>query len=232
MTPPRHFSRSSGGGQTVAVVRALGVHSRTGSAEAVAVSVTRGVPALLGRWSLDLLHGDERQIFHVVAGLPIAEAEPRVAAVVDLATAMAADRIAEITERVGPLGTVGVIVGDFPVPDSLAAIMASHTLMHAAEGALYRDALLDAATAAGARAVGVSRTVASQRLAGDLAGPVAGVGAEAGRPWRKEHKLATVAAILAAGGRKVGRCASSSPGARWTTSGVSPPISRPRSGSS
>jgi len=182
------------------VVRVLGVHSRTGSAEAVAVSVTRGGPTLLGRWTLDLLDGDERQIFHVVAGLPLAGAEPRVAAVVEHATAIATNRIAEITQRVGRLAAVGVIVGDFPVPDSLAAILASHTLMHAAEGAMFRDALLDAATTAGVRAVGVSRNLATERLVGDLAGPVAGVGVAAGRPWRKEHKLATVAALMAAAG--------------------------------
>jgi hypothetical protein len=93
-----------------------------------------------------------------------------------------------------------VIVGDFPVPDSLAAILASHTLMHAAEGAMFRDAMLDAATTAGVRAVGVSRTAATGRLDGDLAGQVAGVGIAAGRPWRKEHKLATVAALMAAAG--------------------------------
>jgi hypothetical protein len=184
----------------VAVVNVLGVHSRTGSAEAVAVSVTGSRPSFLGRWTLDLLEGDERQIFHVVAGLPLTEAEPRVAAVIEHATAIATDRIAEVTQRIGRLAAVGVIVGDFPVPDSLAAILASHTLMHAAEGGLFRDALLDAATAAGVRAVGVSRTVATERLGGDLAGPVAGVGAVAGRPWRKDHKLATVAALMAAAG--------------------------------
>ena len=200
MTPARHFSSRALGRETGAVVRVLGVHSRTGSAEAVAVSVARGAPTLLGRWTLDLLDGDERQIYHVVVGLPVAEAESRVAAVVEHATAIATDRIAEIAQRVSRLAAVGVIVGDFPVPDSLAAILASHTLMHAAEGAMFRDALLDAATTAGVRAVGVSRKIATQRLEGNLAGPVAGVGVAAGRPWRKEHKLATVAALMAAAG--------------------------------
>ena len=93
-----------------------------------------------------------------------------------------------------------MIVGDFPVPDSLAAILAAHTLMHAAEGAMFRDALLDAAAAQRVRAVGVSRNVAAERLSGDLAGPVAQIGVAAGRPWRKEHKLATVAALMVAPG--------------------------------
>ena len=150
------------------MARVLGLHSRTGSAEAVALSAppTSTAPnVLLGRWSLDLLsEGLERQIYHVAAGLPLAEAEPLVVAAVDSAVAVATRRLAEIAEAVGPLDTVGVIVGDFPVPESLAAILAAHTLMHAAEGAMFRDALLDAAAAQRVRAVGVSRNVAAERL--------------------------------------------------------------------
>jgi hypothetical protein len=44
----------------------------------------------------------------------------------------------------------------------------------------------------------VPRGPAEQRLAGDLAAAVARIGAAAGRPWRKEQKLATVAARIAA----------------------------------
>jgi hypothetical protein len=42
------------------------------------------------------------------------------------------------------------------------------------------------------------RPPAEQRLAADLAAAVARIGAGAGRPWRKEQKLATVAALVAA----------------------------------
>src|SRR6266705_1940349 len=84
---------------------------------------------------------------------------------------------------------VAVVVGDHPVPEELAAVLASHALMHAAEGQLYRDALLDAATALGQRGIGMSRGRLAERLAGDLAGTVRALGAAAGPPWRKEHKL-------------------------------------------
>ena len=66
------------------------------------------------------------------------------------------------------------------------------------KGQLYRDALLDAAAAHGLPRYGVPRGPAEQRLAADLAAAVARIGAAAGRPWRKEQKLATVAALVAA----------------------------------
>ena len=48
----------------------------------------------------------------------------------------------------------------------------------------------------------VHRGPAEQRLAADLAAAVARIGAAAGRPWRKEQKLATVAALVAATGKE------------------------------
>ena len=93
-----------------------------------------------------------------------------------------------------------MITGDHPVSEDtpVARIIAVHALMHGAEGQLYRDALLDAAAAHGLPAYEVPRGPAEKRLAGDLAAAVARIGTAAGRPWRKEQKLATVAALIAA----------------------------------
>jgi hypothetical protein len=170
----------------------VGLCSRTGSA--VAVAVDGG--ALLGRWVLDLT--EDRvpgQVWHVAAGLPVPEAAALVRRTVDTVTEVATRRLREVLAEVGPVEAVGVVVGDFPVPESVAAVLASHTLMHAAEGQLYRDALLDAAAALGQRGVGLSRKRAAALLAGELAGTVRALGAAAGPPWRKEHKLAAVAAL-------------------------------------
>ena len=49
---------------------------------------------------------------------------------------------------------------------------------------------------------GVPHGPAVDRLTGDLAAAVAGIGAAAGRPWRKEQKLATVAALVATSGKE------------------------------
>jgi hypothetical protein len=180
----------------------VGMHSRTGTAEAVALAVSGRAGSSVtfrGRWSLDLLEDRaDRQIYHTVSDLPLNRAEAMVRETIEVVAEIAVRHLGSIIRTLGTVDAVGVIVGDFPVQDSLAPILAAHTLMHAAEGALFRDALLDAATACGVAGVGVSRNQATELIAGEYADVLAAVGAEAGRPWRKDHKLATVAAILAA----------------------------------
>jgi hypothetical protein len=174
------------------VAPTIGICSRTGTAVAVAVEDA----SLLGRWTLDLTgQRVPAQPFHAAAGRVDAAALVRRA--VDTVTEVAEGRLRELLAEVGPVTAVAVVVGDHPVPDELATILAAHTLMHAAEGQLYRDALLDAATALGQRGVGIPRGRLAQRLAGDLAGTVAALGKAAGPPWRKEHKLAAAAALSA-----------------------------------
>jgi hypothetical protein len=182
----------------------VGLHSRTGTAEAVALAVSTSSVKFRGRWSLDLLEDRaDRQIYHTASDLPLVQAEAVVRETTDVVAEIAVRHLRSIIRTLGRVDAVGVIVGDFPVPDSLAPILAAHTLMHAAEGALFRDALLDAAAACGVAGVGVSRNQAAQLITGEYADVLAAVGAEAGRPWRKDNKLATVAAILAARPRAV-----------------------------
>jgi hypothetical protein len=153
---------------------------------------------LVGRWALDLTDGlVPRQAYHVAADLPPAEAEDLVRRAIDTVTEVAARRLAEVLDSAGAVDAVGVVVGDHPVPESLPAILAAHTLMHAAEGQLYRDGLLDAAASLGLRAVGLPRRQAESRLTGDLTGAIGAIGKGVGPPWRKEHKLAAVAALTA-----------------------------------
>ena len=154
--------------------------------------------ALVGRWALDLTEGRvPTQVCHVAAELPLPEAEALVRHAVDAVTEVAVRRLRELLAEVGVVDAVGIVVGDHPVPESVSAVLASHALMHAAEGQLYRDALLDAAALVGQRGIGLPRKQAVARLEGDLAGVVRAMGAEAGPPWRKEHKLAAVAALTA-----------------------------------
>jgi hypothetical protein len=168
----------------------------------VALAVRGGAAssvAFHGRWSLDLIEDRaERQVYHAVADLPLARAETMVRQEMEAVADIAVRHLSSIIGSLGNVHAVGVIVGDYPVPDSLSSILAAHTLMHAAEGALFRDALLDAATACGVPSIGVSRNLATDLLGGAYADAVAAVGSAAGRPWRKDHKLATIAAIISA----------------------------------
>lgn len=176
----------------------MGFCSRTGSAVAVAVGPAPGVFA--GRWTVDLSDpGVPAQLYHAAAGRPSARAEEFVRAGVETLAGVAAARLGELIDELSDIQSVGLVIGDHPLPEGLpiARILAAHPLMHAAEGQLYRDVLLDAAAARGLPAHGVSRGQAEALAAGDLAATVAALSTAAGRPWRREHKLAAVAALLA-----------------------------------
>jgi hypothetical protein len=90
----------------------------------------------------------------------------------------------------GAVRAVAVVVKAVSMPGDLAAILRSHAWMHAAEGLLYRQAVLAAATGYGwtAQAVGQSALPAAEQA-------LTAVGQAAGRPWRRYEKDATRAAL-------------------------------------
>jgi hypothetical protein len=76
------------------------------------------------------------------------------------------------------------------VPDGLPDVLRSHAWMHAAEGVLYRQAVLAAAWQCGwqAHAVDMSLLPAAEDA-------LIALGQAAGRPWRRAEKDAARAAI-------------------------------------
>jgi hypothetical protein len=70
--------------------------------------------------------------------------------------------------------------------------------MHAAEGELYRNALVEAAAETAPAVTQTPRRRADELLQNAaIAEVVAVLGAQAGPPWRKEQKRAAVAALTA-----------------------------------
>src|SRR5215467_12806530 len=103
--------------------------------------------------------------------------------------------------------TAAVPLGGMPVPGSLATILPSHSLLHAAEGELFRDALIAAAEH--------HRVTVSRPPPGDLVvraarhlnwnqqsvlSTLAEMGRRIGPPWRKDEKDAALTAWLALAG--------------------------------
>ena len=80
---------------------------------------------------------------------------------------------------------------DVPPPER---VLASHMLLHAAEGELYRSVLVDADAAAGLAVHVVPPDAVTVDAHADL---LATMGKAAGAPWRADHKLAVVAALAA-----------------------------------
>jgi hypothetical protein len=173
---------------------ALGAMTRTGSVTLVAVCGTRRWPVFAGRWEAPLMPaGLPAQPYHAAADVAIDAAESMIgrgeAAAEEAALAALSSVVADLPATTMVTG-VAVVVKAATVPRSVAAVLRSHAWMHAAEGLLYRDAVLAAARRCGwaAHAVEGAALPAADEV-------ITGMGAVAGRPWRRAEKDAARAAL-------------------------------------
>ena len=169
---------------------AIGLQGRT------AVALT-GVGDDLGVVARTEVRTRESQPFHDAQAMPIDEAERRIARAEDEAIERATADLRKLVDDLTGQGlrvvAAGVAAKAYRLPSSLAAILRSHPLCHAAEGKMTNDALAAAGTALGLEVVVLTD--------GSIADRVEAVGKLVGPPWRKEHKLAATAALAALGGR-------------------------------
>ena len=171
-----------------------------------------GVPSVVDRQRIELVaSGVPAQPYHAAAELDLKEAEKLVGRCADQAarlaeTAMRAaiDDFAGRGHRVAACGLV--LASGRPLP-SLEETLASHALIHTAEGELFRDALARAGEACGLRVTGVRERELYARGAAELHLPVeqlrrrvADLGRPLGAPWRQDQKAATLVAWLALAG--------------------------------
>jgi hypothetical protein len=151
------------------------------------------VPQFLARQELELVPpGLPVQPYHEAAGLDLAEAEQLIAQVERAAEEAAAAGLRALAGAVSSAEprAVAVLVKPSSLPGSVAGVLRSHAWMHAAEGVLYRQAVLAAASGCGWAAHAVEASAlpsAGQALAG--------LGQAAGRPWRRAEKDAARAAL-------------------------------------
>jgi hypothetical protein len=139
------------------------------------------------------LVGDDvpRQVFHACEGLALDAALD----LVERATSHVNDSAVRSTGELGALRGVGIAADERPMTDDIERILASHTLKHMSEGQLIRDALRNAAAALGLPTVCVP---AKQLMAEADLDWLVGQGKALGPPWRKDEKLAALAAVRAA----------------------------------
>jgi hypothetical protein len=196
--PDRHQkqARRSGPGATVGGVAGaivIGVTARTGSAVAVVLSGPAGTPRFWARREIELIPpGLPAQPYHAAAGLDLAAAGQLIGQVAHDSEQAAAAGLRVLAD-LGPARAscaVAVVVKAVSVPDRLQDVLRSHAWMHAAEGMLYRQAVLAAAQECGWRAHAVELP-----LLPTAEHALAALGQAAGRPWRRAEKDAARAAI-------------------------------------
>jgi len=190
---------------------AFGFRVHSAWAAQVAVAGPLAAPAVLERRRIELVDRTVpggRQPFHAARLLSLDAAQELLGRSLDGATRMARDALAaaagELRQQGHEVIACGLIQSSARPLPALAAVLASHALVHTAEGELFRDAL---AAAAGGQRLPVLRVkerelvdTSTARLglaAGDVERHLAALGRALGPPWRQDEKLATLAAWLA-----------------------------------
>ena len=171
----------------------IGIVTRTGSAVAVALSGSAGTPRFRARREIGLVRpGLPAQPYHAAADLDLAAAGQMIGQVGHSAEQAAAAGLRALADLLPPraIPAVAVVVKAVPVPDRLPDVLRSHAWMHAAEGILYRQAVLAAAQECGWQAHAVESS-----LLPTAEPDVTVLGQAAGRPWRRTEKDAARAAI-------------------------------------
>jgi len=172
---------------------ALGVRSHSGWAAYVVLAGNPKAPDIVARGRMELCE-QCKQPFHEAEPMPFARAAKFIAACRTV-TAKLAD---EALKPIGPVNGCCILTASGrPLPE-LNAILASHALIHAAEGEFYRDALADACARAGIAV----RRVRERDIVDDAQHlpawreRIASFGKAMGAPWTQDEKLSALGAWL------------------------------------
>jgi hypothetical protein len=188
----------------------LGFAPHSGWAVVVGVSAAERSFRLRIRERIELTDAREpesRQPYHTVEGWPLDRAATRLAAWAAVAEQMAVSAISRIVEQLEREGSRTVAVGILDSVgrrgSSLAQILASHALIHTADGDHIRSAIATASRRCGLRCVRVAAKDLQQRAGtitgntdAELADLVKTAGREAGPPWTSDQKAAALLAWL------------------------------------
>jgi len=190
---------------------ALGFSLHTGWAAAVAVTGDGDGIDLVLRRRLELLPSAAslpRFVYHRAAELDLAEAEELIQSAQAAARASARKALEEALGATSAGGWrirgAGIPTGSKALPNELPRILAAHTLIHAAEGRLFQNALAEACEICGLRPFAVRQrdlwTKAAEASGMEekrLRANIDGLRKSAGPPWSADQKIATAAALFA-----------------------------------
>ena len=187
---------------------ALGLRVRTGRAILLALGGSAQSPRFVLRAEVDLTDpklADSKQPFHVGLEIAGAPGERAVEHACQAARRAGGAALADTFERTDARGVrlaAATVISDSATDP--ASIASPHMRAHAAEGRLFRDICCDAANAYGlvteralAKTVRDTLTSSLETSTEHIDAVLAALGADAGRPWRADEKLAAMGAWLA-----------------------------------
>ena len=190
---------------------AVGCRVHSGWTAVVAVALEKAEPRVLARQRTHLVETFTyyfRQPYHTAKGIGVEKAAGFVSSVASQAKRLAEEAIRSLQSSLRKenyeLSRCGLVLASGRVLPSLEGILASHALIHTADGELFREALLDASRSCGLAPFTIkerelvdtaSRTLGVRRDA--LARRLSVLGKAFGAPWSQDEKFAALVAWLA-----------------------------------
>ena len=192
-------------------VVALGLRAHSGWAALVAVAGTPRSPEILLRRRVELADPTfegSKQPYHAAEGKKLPAAEKIIGRCAGDARRLAGEALDEVLAALKrsqrPAVACGLLLASGRPLPGLEAILASHALIHTADGELFRDALAAAAQARRLPVIRVREKEISARAAASLGIPEEEIarclktaGRLVGSPWTQDQKLAALAAWVA-----------------------------------
>jgi hypothetical protein len=189
-------------------VAVLAFAPHSGWSAVVALGGSSADPRLLARSRVEMADPaapESRQPYHTVEALPLEQAARRLAGYRAVAEEMAYAAIQalrhDLVARGHAAASVGILDSSGRTGASLAAVLASHALIHTADGDHFRQALATAAARCGllvSRVRGRDLQERAQarlgRSASQLQQRVKELGRQAGPPWGADQKAAALLA--------------------------------------
>jgi hypothetical protein len=177
---------------------ALAFRAHSGWAAMVAAASTIETPQVLDRRRITLAAPPlPSQPYHAAADLPILKAQAHVQKAIESARTLAQEAIASAVKSLRSQGhevaACAVLLGSAKPLPGLESILASHALIHTAEGVMFRDALAWAAESLGLPVKGICE----KELAPASLKRLDSLGKQLGPPWTQDQKYATLAALIA-----------------------------------
>ena len=190
---------------------ALGFRAHSGWAAAIALAESGKTLVVLERLRIEL--ADPRvkgfpQPYHAAEPLPLSEARKLIEECVAASGRLALTGIRAVIENLRKRGheavACGLVTGSGRPLPPLEGVLASHALIHTAEGVMFREALQRAAEVVHLLVRPVKEREAYEEAArvlsidvSEIRGRLAVAGKSAGPPWKEDQKLAALAAWMA-----------------------------------
>jgi hypothetical protein len=190
---------------------AIGFRVHSGWAAIVAVCVEKGVPVVLARQRVHLVDTftyEFRQPYHTAEKMLLGQAREFIVRMKAEARRLAYRAIRELASRTQEQGVkltrCGLLLASGRPLPALEKILASHALIHTADGELFREALLHASGRCGLQEFTIKEKELLDRAgqvfrakSKELMRRVTELGRTLGAPWSQDEKFATLTAWLA-----------------------------------